>query len=137
MKNVITYSRSATEEKIIDTRTGEYVDPLQYQNELIMEFCNCYNYNVIEHFEEIYGCNAFNRPEWKKLKKLIKKNYKGESHIDSIIILRPDRFSRNLRLSFKELKKLSNIGCELEFVEGLKDDYQITLDTLLKELNII
>jgi hypothetical protein len=39
--------------------------------------------------------------------------------------------------SFKEANKLSNIGCELEFVEGLKDDYQITLDTLLKELNII
>lgn len=121
MKNVITYSRSATSELIIDPRNGKHIEPLQYQNGLIMEFCNRYNYNVIEHFEEIYGCNKFNRPEWKKLKKLILDRFGNKEPIDSIIILRPDRFSRNLILSFSEIASLSKLGCEMEFVEGQVD----------------
>jgi site-specific DNA recombinase len=136
MKNVITYSRSATDEKIINHRTGEYIEPLEYQNELINEYCNYFNYNIVRHFQEVYSGRNFNRPEWNKLKKLIIERNGQSDAIDSIVIIRPDRLCRNMILSFKELKELSNLGCEVECVEGLKYDYQITLDTLLNELKL-
>ena len=71
MKNVITYSRSATDEKVINERTGLYIDPLEYQNESLNEYCSYFNYSVVEHFQEVYRGDTFNRPEWNKLKKLI------------------------------------------------------------------
>lgn len=122
MKNVITYSRSATEEEITDPSTGELIDPLEYQNETINEYCSCFNYNVVGHFQEVYRGDTFNRPEWIKLKQLII-NRQGKSNaIDSIIIIRADRLCRNMILSFNELKELSNLGCEVECVEGQVDD---------------
>jgi DNA invertase Pin-like site-specific DNA recombinase len=121
MKNVITYSRSATSELIIDPRNSKHTEPLQYQNELITEYCDYFNYNVVSHFEEVFCGKDFNRPEWKKLKKLILDRFGNKEPIDSIIILRPDRFSRNLILSFSEITSISKLGCEIEFVEGQVD----------------
>jgi hypothetical protein len=42
--------------------------------------------------------------------------------INAIVILRPDRYSRNLLFSFTEITKLEGMGCEIEFVEGQVDD---------------
>ncbi|GGC82939.1 hypothetical protein GCM10011508_07870 [Flavobacterium lutivivi] len=135
MKNVITYSRSATDEKVINERTGLYIDPLEYQNESLNEYCSYFNYSVVEHFQEVYRGDTFNRPEWNKLKKLIIERQGKSNAIDSIIIIRPDRFCRNMILSFNELKELSNLGCEVECVEGYIYDNQIRRLNILNRLN--
>ena len=116
MKNVITYSRVSTDEQ---AQQGYSLD---YQNEAIVRYCHHKNYNVIKTFREDYSAKDFGRPEWKKILNLIKSNRNTDIAIDSIVILRPDRYSRNLILSFSETAKLAGLGCEVEFLEGQVDD---------------
>ena len=116
MKNVITYSRVSTDEQ---AQQGYSLD---YQEEAIIRYCHLKGYNIIQSFREDYSAKDFGRPEWKRIISLIKSNRKTNSAIDSIVILRPDRFSRNLLLSFSENAKLEGLGCAVEFLEGQVDD---------------
>ncbi|WP_396170504.1 recombinase family protein [Flavobacterium sp.] len=114
MKNVFVYSRVSTDEQAL----GHSID---FQEETILRHCKMKNYNVIECFREDYSAKNFDRPEWKKILTLIKSYRKTSLPIDSIIILRPDRYSRNLILSFTETAKLLELGCSIEFLEGQVD----------------
>lgn len=116
MKNVIIYSRVSTDEQANQGYS------IEYQEETIQRHCNFKNYNVIQCFREDYSAKDFGRPEWKKILALIKINLKSSYPIDAIVILRPDRYSRNLILSFSETAKLAGMGCEIEFLEGQVDD---------------
>ena len=116
MKNVIVYSRVSTDEQ---AQMGHSLD---YQEETIIRHCTFKNYNVVKCFQEVYSAKDFERPEWKKILAFIKSSQKTSLAIDSIVILRPDRYSRNLILSFTETTKLAGLGCEVEFVEGQVDD---------------
>ncbi len=116
MKNVISYSRVSTDEQ---AQQGYSID---YQEESILRYCNFKKYNVIHTFREDYSAKDFGRPEWKKILNIVKSNRNTSSAIESIVILRPDRYSRNLVLSFSETAKLAGWGCEVEFLEGHVDD---------------
>ena len=116
MKNVIIYSRVSTDEQ---AQMGHSLD---YQEETIQRHCSFKNYNVIKCYQEDYSAKDFERPEWKKILSFIKLSQKTSMAIDSIVILRPDRFSRNLILSFTETTKLAGLGCSIEFLEGQVDD---------------
>jgi DNA invertase Pin-like site-specific DNA recombinase len=81
------------------------------------------NYNVIKCYREDYSAKDFeHRPEWNKILAFIKSCQKTSLPINSIVILRPDRYSRNLILSFSETAKLDGLGCKIEFLEGQVDD---------------
>ncbi|SNS70776.1 Site-specific DNA recombinase [Belliella buryatensis] len=112
MKNVITYSRVSTDEQ---AQQGYSLD---YQEQTIRRFCELKEYNVIQSFREDHSAKDFNRPEWKKIIKLIKSKEKQKDKITAVVILRADRFSRNLLLSLMEKAKLTVLGCDVEFVEG-------------------
>ena len=116
MKNVITYSRVSTDEQ---AQQGYSLD---YQEEAILRYCHHKKYNVLQTFQEDYSAKDFGRPEWKKILNIVKSNRNTNTAIDSIAILRPDRYSRNLILSFSETAKLAGWGCEVEFLEGQVDD---------------
>ena len=116
MKNVIVYSRVSTDEQ---AQMGHSLD---YQEETVIRHCTFKNYNVVKCFQEDYSAKDFERPEWKKILAFIKSSQKTSLAINSIVILRPDRYSRNLILSFTETTKLAGLGCEVEFVEGQVDD---------------
>ncbi len=116
MKNVVVYSRVSTDEQ---AQMGHSLD---YQEETILRHCAFKNYNVVKCFQEDYSAKDFERPEWKKILAFIKSSQKTSLSIDAIIILRPDRYSRNLILSFTETSKLAGLGCAVEFVEGQVDD---------------
>ena len=116
MKNVIICSRVSTDEQ------AQQGYSLEYQEEIITRYCINKGYNIINSFKEDYSAKDFNRPQWKKIKSLVQERRKKADSIDAIIFLRPDRFSRNLLLSFSEIASLSKIGCEVEFVEGQVDD---------------
>jgi DNA invertase Pin-like site-specific DNA recombinase/uncharacterized protein YdcH (DUF465 family) len=116
MKNVIVYSRVSTDEQAL----GHSID---FQEETILRHCKMKNYNVIKCYREDYSAKDFeSRPEWKKILAFIKSCQKSSLPINSIVILRPDRYSRNLILSFTETAKLSAVGCSIEFLEGQVDD---------------
>jgi DNA invertase Pin-like site-specific DNA recombinase len=112
MKNVITYSRVSTDEQ---AQQGYSLD---YQEQTILRYCELKDYKVIQSFREDHSAKDFERPEWKKIIKLVKSKEKQKDKITSIVILRADRFSRNLLLSLVEKAKLNVLGCNVEFVEG-------------------
>ena len=116
MKNVIICSRVSTDEQ------AQQGYSLEYQEEIIARYCIHKGYNIIKKYREDYSAKDFNRPEWKKIKTLLQDRRKKIDAIDAIIFLRPDRFSRNLFLSFSEVANLAKIGCQVEFVEGQVDD---------------
>ncbi len=116
MKNVIICSRVSTDEQ------AQQGYSLEYQEEIITRYCINKGYNIIKSFREDYSAKDFNRPQWKKIKTLVQESRRKTDSIEAVIFLRPDRFSRNLLLSFSEIANLSKIGCEVEFVEGQVDD---------------
>jgi site-specific DNA recombinase len=111
MKNVLIYSRVSTDEQANQGYS------IEYQEEVITRYCNLKGYNILEKYREDYTGTHFNRPKWKKIKLLIKENKKSKNSIDAIVILRPDRFARNMILAFMEVKELSELGCNVEFLE--------------------
>jgi site-specific DNA recombinase len=111
MKNVIIYSRVSTDEQANQGYS------IEYQEETITRYCIHKGYNIVEKFREDFTGMHFNRPEWKKIKFLIKENKKSKNYIDAIVILRPDRFARNMILAFMEVKEFSKLGCDVEFLE--------------------
>ncbi len=112
MKNVITYSRVSTDEQ---AQQGYSLD---YQQQTIQRYCELKDYKIIQSFREDHSAKDFERPEWKKIIKLVKSKEKQKDKISSVVILRADRFSRNLLLSLVEKAKLNLLGCNVEFVEG-------------------
>jgi DNA invertase Pin-like site-specific DNA recombinase len=116
MKNVIIYSRVSTDEQ------AQQGYSLEYQEETIKRFCDFRSYKVVECFREDCSGKDFERPSWKKIESIIKSRKGKIDSIDSVVILRHDRFARNLILSFLEKTKFLKLGCEIEFVEGQIDD---------------
>jgi site-specific DNA recombinase len=116
MKNVIIYSRVSTDEQ---AQQGYSLD---YQEETIVKYCEHRGYNILKCYREDYSAKDFERPQWRKIIENIKLLRNKIGAIDSIVVLRSDRFSRNLILSFTEKSKLLALGCELEMVEGQIDD---------------
>ncbi|WP_335974089.1 recombinase family protein [Gaetbulibacter jejuensis] len=116
MKNVIIYSRVSTDEQ------AQQGYSLEYQEETITRYCQIRGYNILASFREDFSAKDFRRPQWKGILSLVKASNKTSNPIDAIVILRVDRFSRNLILSFSETAKLSALGCQVEFVEGQVDE---------------
>ena len=116
MKNVIIYSRVSTDEQ------AQQGYSLVYQEETITRYCQTRGYNTLASFREDFSAKDFNRPQWISIVSMVKASNKTDNPIDAIVILRADRFSRNLILSFSEKAKLSALGCEVEFVEGQIDE---------------
>jgi DNA invertase Pin-like site-specific DNA recombinase len=114
MKNVVIYCRVSTDEQA----TGHSLD---YQQEALIRFSESKEYNIKQIFREDHSAKDFNRPQWQKIQKLVKENHKKSSKIDAIVMLRPDRYSRNLLLSLTEKIHLEKSKCEIEFIEGQVD----------------
>ena len=112
MKNVIIYSRVSTDEQ------AQQGYSLEYQEEVITRYSLHKGYNIVKKFREDKSAKNFNRPEWIKIIAMIQERKRKSDSIDAIVFLRPDRFSRDMVLSFLEIAKLSKIGCDVEFLEG-------------------
>ena len=96
MKNVIIYSRVSTDEQ------AQQGYSLEYQEETITRYCQTRGYNTLASFREDFSAKDFNRPQWISIVSMVKASNKTDNPIDAIVILRADRFSRNLILSFSE-----------------------------------
>lgn len=93
MKTAYLYVRVSTDEQ---KRKGNSL--LEQENRLI-KYCETHNVKIKGIFREDYSAKNFNRPEWKKLIAIIKKDRSRE--INNILIVKWDRFSRNIELAYE------------------------------------
>jgi DNA invertase Pin-like site-specific DNA recombinase len=115
MTNVILYSRVANSDSSIS---------LAFQEEIMIKYCNENNYNIIKSYNEIYSGKSFSRPQWRFLMSYLKNNKDG---IDKILVLRFDRFSRDLSKSLNKIKSLEILGVKIECVEANLNDSEISI----------
>lgn len=77
---------------------------IQGQKESINNFCNNNKYELISTFvDEGKSAKSFDRPDWKKLENFIKHN-----KVDYLVVMKYDRFSRNLSESLQKLELLES-----------------------------
>ena len=96
MKKVVAYARISNEDQSHFSISG--------QVEQITEYCYRNNYDLVDTFiDEGQSAKDFDRKAWKRLENFLKLNYK---HIDYFIVLKYDRFSRNLEQALSVIQKL-------------------------------
>lgn len=95
-KKVIGYARISNEDQSHFSIAGQ-------QDEFI-NYCNKNNYDLIKVFtDEGQSAKDFERKEWKELEKFLKSNYKN---IDYLLVMKYDRFSRNVQQALNVIHKL-------------------------------
>jgi site-specific DNA recombinase len=104
MKSAYLYVRVSTDEQ----RRRGY--SLIEQEERLLEYCATNNIQVSGVFREDHSAKDFNRPEWKKLIKTIKKN-KNRPPGD-VLFLKWDRFSRNIQYAYQMIEILKDLNIQ-------------------------
>ncbi|WPU96220.1 recombinase family protein [Mucilaginibacter sabulilitoris] len=104
MKSAYIYVRVSTDEQ----RRRGY--SLIEQEERLLEYCATNNIQVSGVFREDHSAKDFNRPEWKKLIKTIKKN--KNSPPGNVLFLKWDRFSRNIQYAYQMIEILKDLNIQ-------------------------
>ncbi len=115
MKNVIIYSRVTSENSSMS---------LDFQEQTLKNYCKQHNYNIIKSYKEVYSGTTFERPEWLKMQLFTATN---ENSINSILVLRFDRFCRNSSLALEEIVRLIRLGISIECIEQSDADNEVEL----------
>lgn len=124
---VIIYCRVST---IDQKETGH---SLRHQEDMLRRYCELSGHDILGIYVEDYTGTTFNRPEWNKLKSYISKNKK---EVDKVLLLRWDRFSRNLELALTEIREFrEKYGVEINTIEQHIDynlpEYPVMLSLFL------
>jgi len=107
-KNVILYTRVSS----VEQKSGY---SLSYQKDRLLEYARQKGFTVVKHYEEDKsGKNFTGRNEFKKLLRFIKSKPKS---VDELLILRWDRFSRNVSASFAMIEKLKSYNVTVNAIE--------------------
>lgn len=84
------------------------------QEERLRKYCQINRIHVRNVLYEDHSAKTFNRPEWKKLLVILKKN-QGKS--DLVLFTKWDRFSRNTSDAYQMISVLRRVGVEPQAVE--------------------
>lgn len=106
--NAIIYTRVSTDEQ------AQRGFSLRHQKEMLERYCEMKDIKIIKHFEDDYSAKNFDRPEWNKLENFVKANKKS---IDQILIVKWDRFSRNVEESLGKIRLFGNWGITVNSIE--------------------
>ena len=106
--NTVIYTRVSTDEQ------ADKGFSLRHQKEMLEGFCGVKGYKILRHYEDDYSAKNFNRPDWMRLEGYVKANRKN---IDQILILKWDRFSRNIEEALGKIRKFRDWGIEINSVE--------------------
>lgn len=84
---------------------------LPQQKDLLLEYCDKFNINVIEHIEEDYTGTTLDRPQIKRLRKLI-----SSKTVDLVLFHKWDRFSRKTSQGLIEVENIQSKGVEINAI---------------------
>ncbi|HEY1870531.1 MAG TPA: recombinase family protein, partial [Chitinophagaceae bacterium] len=104
MKSAYIYVRVSTDEQ----RRQGY--SLVEKEERLLKHCEINNIAVKVIFREDYSAKDFNRPEWKKLIKSIKKKKSGSQ--ENVLFLKWDRFSRSIEYAYQMIGMLRDFNVQ-------------------------
>jgi len=93
MKSAYLYVRVSTDEQ---KRKGY---SLPEQEDRLLKYCEINDIKVKAVFREDYSAKNFNRPEWKKMISVIKRERGKEEN--NILFIKWDRFSRNIQYAYE------------------------------------
>lgn len=113
MQTAIIYTRVSTEEQ------AEKGYSLRDQEQKLRRYCDQKDIEIIKHFQDDHSAKTFQRPEFNKLLEFIKNN---KSLIKKLLIVKWDRFSRNMEASLTMITQLFNLGVSVEAIEQPLDD---------------
>lgn len=110
----ILYSRVSTDDQ------AQRGYSLRDQEARLREHCHRQGIEVAAHFQDDHSAKTFERPEFKKLLAFANAN---RGSVDLLLVLKWDRFSRNVTESYAMLDRLKRIGLKVEAIEQpLSDD---------------
>lgn len=114
MPNAIIYTRVSTDDQ------AEKGFSLRDQKERLVKHCENKGIDIIKHFEDDgYSAKTFDRPQFNNLLEFIKKN---KGLITKLIVVKWDRFSRNMLLAMLMKETLKKYGVTVEAIEQPLDD---------------
>ncbi len=114
MQTVIIYTRVSTDDQ------AEKGFSLSDQKSKLEKYCASKGYEIVEHFEDDgYSAKTFNRPKFNDLLAFVK-SHKGL--VKKLLIVKWDRFSRNMELSLGMITQLLKVGVSVEAIEQPLDE---------------
>lgn len=114
MQKAIIYTRVSTDDQ------AEKGFSLRDQKDRLVKHCENKGIEIVKHFEDDgYSAKTFDRPQFNSLLEFIKKN---KGLIQKLIVVKWDRFSRNMLLAMLMKQTLKKYGVTVEAVEQPLDD---------------
>ena len=113
MQTAIIYTRVSTDEQ------AEKGYSLRDQKQRLEKHCQINGIEVVRHFEDDHSAKTFDRPEFKKLVEYIRKN---KGLVKKLLIVKWDRFSRNMEASLNMITQLIKLGVSVEAIEQPLDE---------------
>ncbi len=121
-KKAVAYIRVSTDEQ----KNKGY--SLEHQEEMLKRFCAIKGIEIVKLFSEDFSGKTFKRPSFNILEEYVRKNQKD---INYLLVLKWDRFGRNLEEALACIKRFKKFGIETNAVEQWLDfnapDHKIML----------
>ena len=107
------YTRVSTEDQ------AEKGYSLRHQEDRLRQHCHTYDIEVAEHFQDDTSAKTFDRPAFQDMLKYLNTN---KRNIDLLLVLKWDRFSRNMTQALNMLATLKELGIQVDAIEQSLDD---------------
>jgi site-specific DNA recombinase len=107
MDQVVIYSRVSTDEQ------ADKGYSMRAQEERLTGYCSMKGYSILNHFMDDYSAKTFERPAFIKLLEFLKQ----KKNISKLIVVKWDRFSRNITDALQMIKTLHKINIEVVAIE--------------------
>lgn len=111
-RRAILYSRVST------TEQADRGYSLRDQQAQLESLCRQQQVEIVQSFVEDCSAKTFERPEWKKLLAYVEK-HRGK--VDLILVVKWDRFSRNVHEAYSMLARLRKLGVEVQAIQQFLD----------------
>jgi site-specific DNA recombinase len=113
METAIIYTRVSTEDQ------AQKGYSLRDQTAKLLKYCEDRGIKIVKHFEDDYSAKTFDRPEFQKLLGFVKHN---KGMVNKLIVIKWDRFSRNLQEALNMISLLYQLGIVVDAIEQPLDD---------------
>jgi site-specific DNA recombinase len=108
MKKAYLYIRVSTDEQ------AEKGYSLRHQEERLRQYCQLQHIEIVDLFKEDHSAKTFERPAFRQMLALMKKN-RGKANL--LLFLKWDRFSRNTGDAYGMIGQLNKMGIEPQAIE--------------------